>query len=197
MFMLNNIIKNKGYTLVEILVTMSLFTVLTLMSGNYIITGFKATTFEKEQSEAIVNARKILKALEVEVRGAINSEQGAYPITLIDNDEFIFYSDIDNDGQSEKIRYYSNDLLLMKEVTEPGAANDYSGAPVSSIASEYLNNQDEDVFTFYDSDYNPTLTINNVRLVKIILKINVTPAVAPNDFYVETDVTLRNLKSNL
>ena len=195
--MLNNIIKNKGYTLVEILVTMSLFTVLTLMSGNYIITGFKATTFEKEQSEAIANARKILKALEVEVRGAINSEQGAYPITLIDNDEFIFYSDIDNDGQSEKIRYYSNDLLLMKEVTEPGATNEYSGAPVSSIASEYLNNQDEDVFTFYDSDYNSTLTINNVRLVKIILKINVTPAVAPNDFYVETDVTLRNLKSNL
>ena len=39
--------------------------------------------------------------------------------------------------------------------------------------------------------------INEVRLINVILKINVTPLVAPNDYYVETDIQLRNLKDNL
>lgn len=195
--MSNKIFKTNGYTLVEILVSMSIFSIIVVLGGNYIVTSFKATAFQEEQSQAIVNARNIISDLKVEIRGAINSEQGAYPISLIDSDEIIFFSDIDEDGDSERIRYYINEQLMIKEVTEPGALNDYGDPPSSKAVSESLNNQEEAVFAYYDSDYITTGTINEVRLIKIVLKINVTPEVAPNDFYVETDVTLRNLKSNL
>ena len=66
----------------------------------------------------------------------------------------------------------------------------------TTIAS-YVNNQEEAIFTYYDNSYNETGLINNVRLINIKLKINVTPERAPMDYTVETDVTLRNLKDNL
>ena len=132
-----------------------------------------------------------------EIRGISNSERGDYPINSFAGDEFIFYSDINYNGRTERVRYYLAGFLLKKEVTEPGPAYDYSGTSTVTTIANHVNNQMEDVFEYYDYQYAEAYNVNDIRLVKLILKINVTPERAPNDFYVETDVSLRNLKSNL
>ncbi len=176
---------------------MSILMIIVFISTDFLASSFRSTKFVSEQEEAISNARRAMDVTKKEIRGANSSERGDYAISLIAEDDFSFYSDIDNDGQMEKIRYYLVGTSLTKELTEPGPSNDYSSPPSSQIISHFINNQEENVFTYFDSNYNETTAINEVRLVNINLKINVTPTIAPNDYYVETDITLRNLKDNL
>lgn len=198
MFNSDKISKNKqGFTLIEILVSISIFSVITVMFVNFMLSSFTSTTFQLEQSEAVKEARDAMSEMKVEIRGLISSEQGSYPIELIDDDEFVFYCDIDDDGDSEKVRYHRVNSILYKETTEPGALSDYSETPINTILALHVNNDDENIFTFHDSDYNITGVISDIRIVNLVLKINVTPEIAPNDIYVDTDVMFRNLKDNL
>jgi len=186
-----------GFTLIEILVVVSIISISVFMATDFIAMGFKTARFTEEQDTAVQVARRSMEMIVKEIRGANTSEQGDYPLILTDDEEVIFFSDLDNDNEFEKIRYYVDNTELKKSVTEPGALYDYSGVPITTISAGYLNNDSEAVFIFYDETYTATDIINEVRLVKINLKINVTPSIAPNDVYVSSDVNLRNLKDNL
>lgn len=186
-----------GFTLIEMLISMSIFILVIFLSSNFIIYGLRWTTFGSEQADAISTARRSMEVMVKDIRGANNSEQGDYPLSRIEKDDFIYYSDMDDDGKMEKIRYYLDGSELKKVVTEPGPANDYSLPGATSTIAYYVNNQEEPVFVYFDSNSAQTTDIDSVRMIRIVLKINVTPERAPNDYYAETDVHLRNLKSNL
>ena len=194
---MNNMKNKKGFTLIEILVTMSIFIVLVIMAGDYITTNLRATTFASEQEIAIDNARVALENITVDLREARRSERGDYPLVIVDSQDFTWYGDVDNDSQAEKIRYALVGSELIKIIVEPGPINDYSGAGATTTIARYVNNQTETIFTYFDSNNNETDVINTIRLVNIILKINVTPERAPADYVIDTDINLRNLKDNL
>ncbi len=197
--MLNKINKlnNKGFSLIEITVVISIILISIYITTDFISMGFKTARFADEQDTAVKTARNSMETIIKEIRGANISEQGDYPLLLIDDEEIIFFSDIDNDDEFEKIRYYIDNTQLKKTVTEPGPAYDYSSAPINTVSANYLNNDADPVFVYYDDSYIETDVINRVRLIKVNLKINVTPSIAPNDVYVSSDVNLRNLKDNL
>jgi len=176
---------------------MAIFVSVFVLGANYIITGFKTSRFASEQETAIQYARKATEIMAKELRGANSSEQGAYPLDTTEAQNLIFFSDTDDDGETEKIRYHINGSQLFKTTTEPGPTNDYSSLPVTETIAEYVNNQAENLFTYYDSNNATSTSINSIRLIKTSIKINVTPGIAPNDYYVETSVQLRNLKDNL
>ncbi len=188
-----------GYTLVEILVVVFIMMMALFVGADYIINGFRSTTFNIEQEDAIVNARNAVNIFTKEIRGANTSDNGSYTLDTIADQEFIFYSDINDDNSMEKVRYYldSGDNELMKDVIAAGPARDYSQATTTSIIARYINNQSEPIFTYYDSNGATTTAIIDVRMIGISLKVNVTPSRAPNDYYIVANVTLRNLKSNL
>ena len=147
--------------------------------------------------EAIEQARDAIDVMITEIRSASSSEQGAYALLITEEQNFIYYSDIDGDGKTEKVRYFLEESELKKVVTEPGVLMDYSGTAATSTIASYMNNQESSIFIYYDSSYSEVSTINDIRLVNIQLKINVTPEIAPNDYWARTDVNLRNLKDNL
>lgn len=194
---LQNEENKNGFTIIELLVVISIMGIISTLVLNFTVMGFKATRFEAEQAEAVTQARNALSIMKKEIRGANNSAHGDYPLLIIENQEFVFFSDIDKDDVYEKVGYYLDGLELKKAVTEPGALNDYSETPDVTVIANYVNNQSEDIFTYYNSDYATAGDINEVRLINMNLKINVTPEIAPADIYVEADVALRNLKSNL
>jgi len=197
-FMSSNRIKNnKGFTLIELFVVISILGIISTIVLNFVVMSFKATRFEEEQAEAVKQARDAMNVMKTEIRGANNSAHGDYPLAVVNNQQFAFYSDIDKDDVFEKIDYFLDGLVLKKSVIEPDASGNYGAAPVVNVIAEYVNNQTEDIFSYYDSNYATTTSVNNIRLINITLKINVTPEIAPADIYVETDVSLRNLKSNL
>ncbi|MCX6796775.1 MAG: prepilin-type N-terminal cleavage/methylation domain-containing protein [Candidatus Falkowbacteria bacterium] len=191
---LNNL---SGFSLVELLVYLGIFMILGTMAMDYIVQGFKSTTFSQEQEEAINEARKGTELTSKEIRGANNSDNGYYPLATTTEQELVFYSDINDDNSMERIRYYLNGTRLMREETASGPTHNYSQTPTVTEVAKYINNQTEPLFVYYDRNNVETELINNIHLIEIIIKVNVTPWRAPDDYYVITDVNLRNLKDNL
>ena len=190
--------KKLAFTIIEIMVAISISAILILIVNRFIVQSYKAITFNTEQEQAIEEARDALGSMVKEIRGANLSEQGAYSLSNIQEQEFTYYSDIDGDKETEKIRYFLDfdNSVLKRVIVEPGLSRDYNGAGATSTIANYVNNQDSPLFIYYDSNNLETGFINEVRLINIQLKINVTPARAPNDYWARTDVYLRNLRNN-
>ena len=187
----------------EVVFIMVITVMVVYVTSTFIVRGFRSSVFAEEQNIAIRNARKINQLMVNEIREGIRSEAGDYILDTTDPQEFIFYGDIDKDSNVEKIRYFLDNSVLKRGVTKP------SGSPVEYVALDevitevayYVNNQSEPIFTYYDRNNtlisDPPSGKTRVKLINISLKINVTPTVAPNDYYVEMDAQLRNLKDNL
>ena len=195
---LNQLNKNtQGFTLVEIIVAMSIFILVFALGSEFIIKGLKSISFGSNQATAINHARRAMENLSIDLREAKKSEKGDYPILTIEAQNFIWYGDVDNDGITEQIRYFLDSSKLKRAIIEPGPDNNYDEAETTEIIAKYVNNQTENIFTYYDGANNETSLINNIRLINIKLKINVKPEIAPGDYYIESDIQLRNLKDNL
>ena len=165
----------KGFTLIEILIAVSISVVLAIVVNRFIVQGYKSIIFSSEQEEAVGVARDALEIIVTEIRSANSSEQGAYALLNIEEQDFIFYGDVDNDGETEKVRYFLENSELKRVFTEPGLLADYSEAGVTSTIASYINNQDDPIFIYYDSEHSEVDAINNIRLINVQLEVNVTP----------------------
>jgi prepilin-type N-terminal cleavage/methylation domain-containing protein len=184
----------RGFSLVEVMVVTAILSLIYFIGGDLIVTGLKATRYESEQATAVAYARKSMGIVTTDIRGANTSERGDYPIGIAQNDELAFFNDMNDDDIMERIRYYVSGTALIREIYLPGPLDDYSVFSASSSIATYVNNNATPIFTYYDSSSQPTDVINQIRMINIYIMINVTPLVAPNDFILESDVNLRNLK---
>lgn len=195
--------ENSGFSLMEIMVVMSISLIFIFASADFIIQGLRSSTFIYEQDLAVQNARKAQDIMVKEIRKANRAENGEYLLDTVSPQTFTFYSDADSDGATEKVRYFlDGDILKKGLVRATGTPIGYPAAneEISTLAN-YVNNQAEPIFYYYDKNNgliaNPPANKQSVRLIEISAKINVTPERAPKDFYVEADVQIRNLKDNL
>lgn len=202
--------KLKGLTLVEMLVAIfimsagmlgfSLLFSSSWKSNKFILeTGTTAVRVNRASSEIINNLRKVRQA-----------DNGDYPIESGDDFDIQVYLDIDNDGVTERVHYWLDTVndWLMLGIREPSSAvppSYASGDGTTRILAEYIVNEAaQPVFYYYNENYpgdtvnNPIPTpiaIENVRLVRILLRMNIDPIKAPNNINVESFVDLRNLES--
>lgn len=184
----------KGFTLIETMVVMLIFSVLALVVGDMVIAGLKNSRYESEEATAVEYARKSMGVITKDIRGANTSERGDYPIITAQPYELTFFNDVNGDNLMERIRYYLAGTNLVREIYLPGPLKDYSVFDASSTVAMYVNNNALPIFTYYNSGLGTTTTINQIRMVDIYLMINVTPYIAPNDFILQSDINLRNLK---
>ena len=194
--------RKSGFTLVEIVVVIMLLGFAVTLFTNFVIQGYKANLFGKEQDLAVQNGRKATEQVAEEIREASQSDRGDYILDVVAEQNLSFYSNIDNDTDIEKVRYFLDNTIFKKGVIEPsGDPVSYTGTETITEVAQYMNNQAEAIFIYYDTDNNiiadPTTNKNDIRLIRISLKINVTPEIAPQDYYVEMDAQIRNLKDNL
>ncbi|MBU0707379.1 prepilin-type N-terminal cleavage/methylation domain-containing protein [Patescibacteria group bacterium] len=198
----------KGVTLLEAVVSLTIFSMLMAALYFFYTQGMKIQQFGSEQQLAVESARKGIKEIVKELREAAAGDDGSYIITKADDQEIIFFSDIDSDLYAERVRYFLEDHTLKKGVIEPdGEPIGYSDLSESiTNISEYVQNNDEPIFTYYNGDY-PGDTINNplptptrlteTKLINVYLEINVFPERAPSNIEIDSDVQIRNLKNNL
>ncbi len=184
----------KGFSLIEILVSIAIFAIISTIGTNMIISGKKSIRFTEEQADATENARRAMDIMSRELKGAKHSEGTDIAIKAMDDQNLIFYTDNNKDGKAERIQYTISDYSLIKIVTEPGPAKDYTGTMSSSTLSYYVNNLSDPLFYYYDAYMATATQPYDVRLIRAKLKINVTPEIMPNDYLVSMDVNLRNLK---
>lgn len=200
----------KGLTLVEMLVAIfilsagmlgfSLLFSSSWKSNKFILeTGVTSIRVNRASTEIINNLRKVRQA-----------DNGDYPIESGDDFDIQVYLDIDNDGVTERVHYWLDDVndRLMRGVREPSAAQPptyAAGDGTTSVIAEYIvNDATQPLFYYYNENYpgdtvnNPLATptsIGDVRLVRVFIRMNIDPIKAPNNINIESFVDLRNLES--
>ena len=181
---------------------MAIFSIVVMALNSFIVQGLQSGRYQEQVDEAVYNARQAINALSKEIREANRAQNGSYLLETVNPQEFAFYCDIDNDGQTEKVRYYRDGTILKKGVVEPsGSPVVYTGTEILVNQVQYVNNQAAPIFTYFDSTnapvINPVDNIDTIRLVHFNLKLNVDPGSNPGDYDVDMDISIRNLKDNL
>ena len=198
---------NRGFSLLEMIVVLSIFLVVSTIVTSFVAQNFRVNRFALEQSDAINQARRGMDIMVRELREASAAENGSFPVDTASDQTLIFYSDIDADALLERVRYFLDGTELKKAVLDPsGFPPVYTGEETINTISQYVRNDLTPIFYYYNKDF-PNDTINNpletpaavnqIRLVKILLEINVNPAQAPKHFILISNSQLRNLKDNL
>ncbi len=171
----------------------NIFSLNGILQGNLLI--------EQEAGDTLKNFAR-------ETRIISPSSLGAYPID--DNgaqvNSFTFYSDIDNDGLKEKVRYFLTGTNLNKGIIKP-SGNPLTYNPLNEVTTTVVHNVRNNatpIFNYYDENYDGTsaplstpVNILNIRLVKITLILDIDPLRIPEPFIFTTQISIRNLKNNL
>lgn len=95
-----------GFTLIETLVAIAVFTLMMGAAAGAVVFVYRTYGYTWQQSLAIDEARRGVETLVKEIRQARTGDDGSFIIEKAQEKEFIFYSDIDGDGKTERVRYF-------------------------------------------------------------------------------------------
>lgn len=194
-----------GMTLVELLT--AIFVMAVAMGGFSILflRSYKMNSFILETGVASAAASRGVDRVVADLRKVRQGDDGSYPIISGTGTDLKVYLDIDNDGKTERVHYFLQDGLLKQGITEPNATQPVTYPTVETVTTivNYVANEtNEPVFFYYNDDY-PGDTVNNplstpisvqdARLVKVRLFININPNKAPEETNVESIAEFRNL----
>ncbi|MEA3452766.1 MAG: prepilin-type N-terminal cleavage/methylation domain-containing protein [Patescibacteria group bacterium] len=126
---------NKGFTLIEMLVAIAIFGLISGALFSLIPFLYKTNNYAWNQAYAIDEARRGVKVMVREIREARAGGDGSYIIEKAEDSEFIFFSDIDNDGDIERVRYFLGGVSN-KEETEDCVSN-ITGGSCSVVFSDF------------------------------------------------------------
>lgn len=197
----------KGLTIAELVISIAILSVLAVTIGTFQRDIFSLNFSAQNNLSAQLDARHVLKQMIAELRESSASSLGAYPIALASTSALTFYSDVDNDGIKERIRYYlSGTTLRRAELTPTGSPLVYVDAneEITSVVANVANNATTSIFSYYPSTFAGTstplaqpVTIANIRMININVVIEKDANKSPVPLVVTTSVVLRNLKDNL
>lgn len=192
---------NKGFTLVETITAVAVFTIAMGAVSALIGIAYKAQSYAWQQADAISQAQKGVETMVREIRKARGGDDGSYSIESAENFEFVFYSNVDGDTGTERVRYFVEGSDFKKGVTNPaGWPAAYSPADeVVSVLSSSVRNSPP-IFRYFDGqgqELAAPARLKDTTLMRVYLVVNVNPNRAPQDFVLESDAQIRNLKINL
>ena len=195
--------RNSGFTLVEVLISITLFVGIAFIIGTFIKSVLDYELLFTQQLTAQQEIETTFATVLPEMRSMVPSALGSYPIGQVATSSITFFVDIDGDTISDQVRYFLSGTVLKKGITRP------SGSPLSyNSANEIVNDvvrnvvMTAPVFTFYDENYTgsePAMTspvvISDIRLIKILLTVKDPNETMP--LSASIDIVPRNLRTNL
>lgn len=192
-------------TLVEMMVLIGIYVVLMLAINMSIFNLYQTNAYSFAQANEIDNARRGVTQWYRDVREMVIGEDGTYPIAVIDEHRFGYYSDTDQDDSVEYVEYVLATTTLSKytyNATGNPALYDLLNPDLKEDLSYYVQNinQATSTFFYYDNAGNQlssTSPIIDVRYIEMQLIVNIDPIKSPGEFMLRSSVAPRNLKDNL
>lgn len=196
----------KGFTLVETMVTVAIFTLAIGIAIGMIIAAYR-TYGETWRRFSVVNeARGALETMIQEIRKADTGEDGSYPVGEAEDGELTIYSDIDKDGSIEKVRYFWQEgetaNFLKKGVTESfvddqGITSYPSGQEEITVLNYFVCNEPP-IFRYFD-DNNQEIAeaddrVLGARMIQVYLVVNTDKEKTSQNFELLSSAQIRNLK---
>jgi len=196
--------KSKGITLIEMIVVLGIFSMALVAITTYAWMSLRAQNKSVKHILAQNSARKALSVAASEIRSSMYSDAGAYPIVEATANSITFYTNVDEDINAERVRYFINGSDLKRGVIEPqGDPPNYDGTEQVNTLARYITNPNN-IFTYYDQNYEGTndplaFPVNKsiIKIVRFNLTIDVDTQRLPEPVNVNTEAQLRNLKENL
>jgi len=108
----------RGFTLTETIIAIFVFSMIVAALFSAVVILYKSQSYNFSQSMAVAEARKGIEEMVKEIREAQTSQSGSFLIEKADDKEFVFYADIDNDGQIERVRYFLGNVNSGQETKE-------------------------------------------------------------------------------
>ncbi|MCX6778867.1 MAG: prepilin-type N-terminal cleavage/methylation domain-containing protein [Candidatus Magasanikbacteria bacterium] len=198
----DNLKYKKGFTLLEVLVSIGIFMLIITAVTSFIGTIFSSNNVIYNQLTAQKEARRVMEDFVKEVRNASASSIGSYLISAASATSFTFYSDIDNDSYAEKIRYFVSNSTFKKGVTKP-TGNPLTYNPASEVITDIVHDMTagQQPFLYFNKNYTGTgvalsfpVNILDIRVVQLSLTIDQKPSFSPLPITVSSKVEIRNLK---
>ena len=203
-------IHNRGFTLAEIVVVIAIVSVLGIVISKFQRDVFSFNRYFSNSLSAGDSAQKLLRPMTAEIRSASPSSNGAYPIDTIGDYSFSFYSDIDNDGTKDWVKYSVSGTTMTKETIKP-TGNPLTYVQANKVTKTFMTgvrniSDGIPVFTYYDSTYtggaggvvsSSTGSLSNIRLIGVKIRIDPDTNQSPTALEVSTQVAIRNLKIQL
>ena len=198
-------LNQKGFSLTELLVAMAVTSLIIGAVWVFVIRGYEFSEIEMRQVLDQEEARKSIEEIGREIRETTQSDSGAYPIEEATDTSFTFFSDIDNDGDREKINYRLAGTEIIKEIYEPsGYPITYPSEGTEEVVAQNVQNASVDLFSYFDENFTGSesplaspIDLTQVRVVRITVVVDSNPGKQPGSYTLSTDVQLRNLKDNL
>ncbi len=188
-----------GFTLVETLVVITLFTLLTLVVFNIIISFYRYNSYTVAQTSELQNARQGVDLMVRDIREMTFADNGQFPLVTMGSTSIEFFSDIDRDDSVEFVRYELSTTTLRKYVYDAVAAVYSTTTPSATITvSEFVQNELEalPVFRYYDLDgleATGASSAADIRYISMNVIVNVDPVRNPGEFVLRSSAALRNI----
>ena len=194
-------IHSRGFTLVEILVVLGIFVGIMVVISSFALNISSNELFYTESVNSELEIRLADKIIISELRSMNVSMAGSYPIGAASSSSFTFFSDADNDGYTEQIRYFVEAGILKKGVIVP------SGNPLSYLPGNekiiesvhYLTSNN--VFSYFGSNFDGSqsplgypMNAASIKVVKLELSVDKDPNKLPAKVTLPLYVDLRNLR---
>ena len=198
----------QGFSLVEVIIfaaiTAALIFVVSSLTSNVDNIG----NFVNQKLQSRSSLEQTFQMLVTEIRSAGPSSNGAYQIESATTSSLVFFSDIDQDGIFERVRYTLGTSTIAKGFIKP------SGNPlVYATSSETIKDVITNVivststgaifFNYYDSAYtgsqaamNSPIDVSRIRVVKVSVYVDTNSGKAPKPTFFSDTITIRNSRSN-
>ncbi len=200
-----------GFSLVEILIVVSITVILLLVLSLFQRNLFFLRSVLQGQFDDQFNARKLVGGIIAEIRTISPAESGAYPIETASDSTLSFFTDLDSDGTKERIRYTLEGSDLVRGVTLPVGDNppvylDTNEATTTFMTSVVNLSLEpvEPLFEYFDETYAGTsspisspVPVSDVRLIKVKVFLDSQPNRDPEPLEVESQSTIRNLRGSI
>jgi prepilin-type N-terminal cleavage/methylation domain-containing protein len=209
-FMKNKIEKiknsNSGMTLVEMIIGISIVSILLGMISVFLIKAFYIDRYSYEQGLNIAALQNSLRSLATNLREAKQSDAGEYMFILADEFEVTFFANIDDDDATERVHYYLQGEELRMGISEAsGFPLEYpvGDTETRTIGNGIVNTVSQPLFHYYNQQYpidttnNPLATPANpseIGMVQVSVYANVDPLHSPDASHIETTVRPRNIR---
>lgn len=200
--------KSHGFSLVETLIALFLFSTLLVAVTVFFVYYMRNYSFSFEANQSINLAQGAITNMIREIREARGAEDGAWPIVEAFDNSFTFYSDVTDDGRSDRVRYFLEGTTLKRGIVEPTTppVTYPSGSEAITTIAESVNTAGAPIFTYYNGEW-PSDTVNNplssanrqlnTRFVTVYVKIDIETNRGAQPYELTTGVAIRSMKDNL
>jgi len=195
-------IKNKqaAFTIIETSVYLAVFLMISMAISAMLLRLYRGISFANSYVGATHDMRKILEMSVNNIREASFADNGAYPVESMLPNEFIFYSDIDNDKKIERVRLFAEGGVFKRAVIKSsGMPPEYkqSDEVVEPIAWTLKNTQRGiPLFKYLDASatqINDLSKVLDLRSVKIRVIVDADENRAPGYYDFSSSASLRNI----